>query len=123
MGKSIRQIWVKDYKVMGDVSVKQNLTSNYSEKVLIRTVMSFSYGCSEEIDHVTGTETLVEHFSEVWCSYTHNNLESWNKVKLFKLGVSPEREVQGQTRYQGGKVLVQGLKQFNTTVPSKQAHI
>ena len=105
---------------MGDVSVKQNLASNDGEKVVIRAVMWFSYGCSEEIDPVTGTETLVEHFNEVWCSYTHNNLESWNKGKLFKRGVSPEREVQGQTRYQGGKV--QGLKQFNTTGP-KQAHI
>ena len=80
---------------MGCESVKQNLTS---EKVLIRAAMWFSYGCSEEIDPVTGTETLVEHSNEVWCSYTHNNLESWNKVKLFKRGVSPER-LQAKHKY------------------------
>ena len=33
-----------DYKVMGDKSVKQNLTSNDGEKVVIRAVMWFSYG-------------------------------------------------------------------------------
>lgn len=48
---------IKDYKVMGDKSMKPNLTSDDGEKILIRSVMWFSYGASEELDPVSGTET------------------------------------------------------------------
>lgn len=82
---------IKDFKVVGDKSMKQNLTSNDGEKVLIRSFMWFSYGASEEMDPVSGAEVLVEHENEIWCRYTHNNIESWKKVKLFKRGVKPEK--------------------------------
>jgi hypothetical protein len=78
---------IKNYKAVGDRVVKQNLTSNDGEKILIRSVMWFSFGASEEIDPINGQEKLIHHEDEVWCRYTHNVLEPWKKVKLFKRGV------------------------------------
>ena len=90
---------IKDYKLLGDKSIRQSLATNEGEKVLMRTVMWFSYGASEELDPVTGTDQLIQHEDEVWCRYTHNNLEPWKKCKLFKRGIK-SKELKATPKYE-----------------------
>ncbi|KAK3803685.1 hypothetical protein RRG08_050963 [Elysia crispata] len=48
----------------------------------------FSYGQSDETNATYTSSITVDHGGEVWCRYSHNEMEAWKKVKIFKRGVT-----------------------------------
>lgn len=86
--KAIKGENIKDYKTLGDKIIKSALKDETGKSVKLREVMWFSYGQSQEMDFEKNENVTLPHRSQVWCRYTHNDLEPWKKVHFLKRGAS-----------------------------------
>ena len=80
---------ILDFKDVSDRCMsKTTLKDKAGVKLHFNDVHWFSYGKSENINDKCTGSSVEEHKGEVWCRYTHNVMESWKKVNIFKRGVS-----------------------------------
>ena len=86
--KTIKGEDIKDYKTLGDKTIKSTLKDESGTRVKLREVMWYSYGQSQEMDFENNEQVTISHPKQVWCRYSHNDMEPWKKVDVMKRGAS-----------------------------------
>lgn len=83
-----------DYKALADSSVKTTFKCLNGGDLKFKETMWFSYGASQEMDDTLSIAEWQVHPEEVWCRYTHSELEPWKKMnpekRLTKKQVRPQ---------------------------------